>query len=254
MSNFSAPILLTSSVTPYDKTVKLVNPEERILYTIESIGEWLKIAPDAKYVICDGSNFNFEEIVKREFPGALIECLFFLNDPKIIEVKGKGYGEGEIIKYALENSIFLKSADFFVKCTGKLWVNNYYQCIKNFTGVFLCQAYFKDVFSFKKTSLKYIDTRFYVLKKDFYEKYFLNAHYSLSIELGYGIEESFRDIALKNDLKNFLFKVTPRISGVGGGSGNYYKISYRRRLKDALRIYILKGSPRYKDLFSDSFS
>ncbi len=252
MNKFPPPILLTSSVIPHDKTVKLIDPDARINYTIESIREWLKIAPDSQYVICDGSNFNFEEIVRKEFPNALIECLFFLNDQKLIEVRGKGYGEGEIIKYALEYSHTLKESDVFVKCTGKLWVANYFRCIKNFTGDFLCQAYFKDVFSVKQTSLKYIDTRFYVFKKDFYVKYFLNAHDDLSIESGYGIEESFTDIALKNSFKNILFDVTPRIFGVGGGSGTYYKNTHKRKLKDALKLYILKKSSSFRDLFCNS--
>lgn len=254
MNKFCPPILLTSSVIPHDKTVKLTDPDARINYTIESIREWLKISPDSKYVICDGSNFNFEEIIRKEFPNALIECLFFLNDHKLIEVRGKGYGEGEIIKHALKYSHTLKESNVFVKCTGKLWVVNYFQCIKNFTGDFFCQAYLKDVFSLKKASLRYIDTRFYIFKKDFYEKYFLNAHEHLNIELGYGIEESFRDIALKNSFKNFLFDVTPRIFGVGGGSGACYKNSFKRKLKDALRLYVLKKSPKYRDLFSNSSS
>lgn len=252
LSKFYPPILLTSSVIPHDKTVKLIDPHARINYMIESIREWLKIAPCSKYVICDGSNFNFEEIIRKEFPNASIECLFFLNDQRLIEVRGKGYGEGEIIKYALEYSHTLKESDVFVKCTGKLWVANYFQCIKNFTGDFLCQAYFKDVLSFKNTSLKYVDTRFYIFKKYFYKKYFLNAHDHLSIELGYGIEESFRDIVLKNSFQKFLFDMTPRIYGVGGGSGTYYKNSHIRKLKDALRLYLLKKSRKYRELFRDS--
>lgn len=143
----------------------------------------------------------------------------------------------------------LNDADSFVKCTGKLWVENFQGCISNTEKNFLCQAHFSNVFSLKKTTLRYIDTRFYYFKKDFYCRYFLNAHQKLSVSSGYGIEESFRDIAIKNRLNHFLINHPLRILGVGGGSGSYYKSSTHRYLKDALRIRIVKSISSYKNLF-----
>ena len=244
------PILITSSVIPHDQTVKLKDPESRIFHTIEALDQWMRIHPNGSFVLCDGSGYDFKELVSARFPLANIECLSFLNDSELVKFHGKGYGEGEIIKYALEHSRLLNDADSFIKCTGKLWVDNFWDCIKNTESNFLCQAYFTNVFSLKKTTLKYIDTRFYFFKKDFYCRHFLNAHQGLSISSGYGIEESFLDIAIKNSFTRFLFNYPVRILGVGGGSGSYYRSTARRYLKDALRLRIVRLFSSYKNLFN----
>ena len=38
--------------------------------------------------------------------------------------QGKGYGEGEIIEYALKNSAFLHSEREFIKLTGRITIEN----------------------------------------------------------------------------------------------------------------------------------
>lgn len=245
----TTPILITSSVVPHDQTVNLKDPGSRVFHTIEGLDQWLKILPNGSFVLCDGSGYDFKNIVSARFPKANIECLSFLNNGEFVKFHGKGYGEGEIIKYALRHSKLLNDAGSFIKCTAKLWVDNFRDCIKNTQSNFLCQAYFSDVFSLKKTTLKYIDTRFYFFKKDYYCKYFLDAHQGLSISSGYGIEESFRDIVVKNGLTRFLIKNPVKILGVGGGSGSYYRNSTHRYLKDKLRLQLIQLNSNYKELF-----
>lgn len=43
-----------------------------------------------------------------------IKCLYFINDPQKIAIFGKGFGEGQIIYYALYHPKFLQYEDFFV--------------------------------------------------------------------------------------------------------------------------------------------
>ena len=69
------PILLTSSAIVMDDTVILKNPDERISYTVESIEKWLGVHSDTQLVICDGSGYDFSEIVSSRFPNRSIECL-----------------------------------------------------------------------------------------------------------------------------------------------------------------------------------
>ena len=161
------PILLTSSVIAMDSSVALKSQESRIFHTLESIGKWGEISPNNQFVICDGSGFDFSPLLKEHFPNLNIESIYFMNDGDLIKKHGKGYGEGEIIRYALEHSQFLQKTDWFVKCTAKLWVNNFMSCLKQWNGEFVCKAFFANVFSFKTTSLEYIDTRFYISKKSF---------------------------------------------------------------------------------------
>ena len=138
------PILLTSSVKVMDSSVKLNNPNLRTQYTIESISEWINIDPNIPIVICDGSGFDFTDTVKSRFPLANIECIFFDNDAKQVKKHGKGYGEGEIIRYAIKHSKLMNDSEAFIKCTAKLWVANFDQCLSQWNNQFMCSAYFLE--------------------------------------------------------------------------------------------------------------
>jgi len=244
------PLLLTSNVTPMDLSGRLNDPALRIKYTLESVGEWLLREPKLRIVICDGSGFDFSSLIKSTFPMANIECLSFMNDSMQIVRHGKGFGEGEIIRYAINHSKLLQETEVFMKCTAKLWASNIQECLSQWNGQFLCNAYFSDVFSFKKTKIKFLDTRFYIIKKDVYIQYFLDAHFNS----GYGpdkknIEYVFLDVMTNNEMKAILFSIPPIICGVGGGSGKYYKRGSLRIIKDRLRSRIARSSPKYKKLF-----
>jgi hypothetical protein len=244
------PILLTSSVIVMDQSVHLKDEKLRIFHTLESIKKWLDISPKNKYVLCDGSGFDFSSLVAEHFPNANIECIFFNNDPALIEVHGKGFGEGEIIRHALEYSKTLRESKWFAKCTAKLWVDNFLECAEEWNGNFLCQAFFSNVFSFKKSRIEYIDTRFYLVNTNFYKAFFSRAHIGIGGVGGISIENKFLEISIGEHLSGFLFKVAPIVCGVGGGSGKYYKDSKIRRLKEKLRSRLISHNSKYKTLFN----
>ena len=93
------PILLTFSVKVSAPHTKLVDEEDRIAFTIESIERWLFLDGNLRLVLCDGSNYDFSKIVSEKFPRANIECLHFQNNRDLVSLYGKGFGEGEIINY-----------------------------------------------------------------------------------------------------------------------------------------------------------
>ncbi|MBU3590753.1 hypothetical protein ICN11_01790 [Polynucleobacter sp. 78F-HAINBA] len=243
------PILLTSSVTAMDQSVQLKDEKLRVFHTLESIQKWLDISPQNKYVLCDGSGFDFSLLVLERFPGANIECISFSNDPDLIRLHGKGYGEGEIIRYALEHSKTLLQSQWFVKCTAKLWVDNFLECIQSWNGHFVCQAFFSNVFSFKKSQLEYVDTRFYMIDKDFYVNHLSKAHIGIGGPSGIGIEERFLEMVTREKLSRFLFEIPPVVCGMGGGSGKYYKDSRVRRLKERFRAWLVSQNSEFKLLF-----
>lgn len=243
------PILLSSSVVPTDKDVKLGDPGERLFHTLESIAEWLKHSERVRLVVCDGSGFNFADVVAKKFPNAEIECLAFVNDRERVLKQGKGYGEGEIVKYAVENSRFIRQSGVFAKCTGKLWVENFVRCLDAWRGPFMGKAHFDNVFSLRPTRMAYFDTRFYMVEVGFYKKYFMDAHLAVGGNSGLSIEDCFMEIVVSQQMKHILFREQPIICGVGGGSGKYYKNSALRRLKDCLRAWLVRNSPRYAALF-----
>lgn len=243
------PVLITSSVIAMDSSVNLKNAELRVRYTLEGLEKWLAISPKISIVICDGSGYDFSKKILEHFPEANIESLYFENDLKSIQMYGKGFGEGEIINYAIKHSKVLKSADWFCKCTAKLWVDNFFECISSWNEQFLCKAYFSNVFSFKKTRLEYIDTRFYLVNKDFYIKHFSLLHMNLDESKISSIEDQFCDAVTHPLMHGVMFTIQPVICGMGGGSGKYYNNSLARRVKERLRLMLVKNQSVYKNFF-----
>jgi hypothetical protein len=244
------PVLLTSSVIAHDTGVLLKNKDERIRLALQSVERWLKIDPNISIVLCDGSSFDFSRLIAEEFPNAQIECLNFENDQDLVKKYGRGYGEGEIVRYALNHSKSIMTSGCFVKCSSMLWVENFKKCAQYWNGRFLCKGVFINVFSiFKKTKLSYVDTRFYIVSNSFYRQHFENAHFQIDRALGHGLENCFHDIVLKDDIRRSLFNVAPIICGVGGGIGAYYKNSLKRRLKETLRLEIVRTNKSFTDLF-----
>lgn len=247
----SAPvILLTSSAFAFDLTVQLKSHELRVFHTLESVQQWLRICPTAKLVICDGSGFDFSELIRTRFPGADIECLAFLNDQERVRVQGKGFGEGEIIKYALAHSESMQSSPSFTKCTGKLWVENYHDCMREWTKGLLCFGYFKDVFSLRPTVLDYIDTRFYVVDRDFYRRFLSEAHQKVGGQWVEGIEQRFLEVVLEHKLTGVLMTTVADVRGVGGAAGTYFKTGLRRELKSKLRLALVRRDRSFAHLFN----
>lgn len=245
------PILLTSSVVAHDKGVRLQDPAERARLAVESIQWWRTIAPRNPLVLCDGSGFDFHSTISALPGSGPVECLHFHNEVSLVKQYGRGYGEGEIVRHAIEHSELIQSARCFAKCTSKLWVENFDECIQQWNGDLLLKGVFNHVFSPQSsTELAYIDTRFYVVSLDTYWRFFVHAHHIIRTEDGYGLEESFRDIFLRNRLRGRLMCPPPTICGVGGGTGVYYKNTPVRRFKEKLRYALVKRNPLFKGWFS----
>ena len=213
-----AIILITSCVKVSAKRTKLTDKQKRIKLTLQSLKKWKKIAKGNKIVICDGSNYDFTEDCKKKFKDNDIECLYFQNNYRSVKKFGKGFGEGEIIKFALKNSVFLKQADFFAKCTGRLWVDNFKELLRTWNGVFQCN------FILKRNKFKIlikpqrVDTRFYIVKKRFYYKYLLHSYKNVRDEQFNFLEhEFFKSIfKIKKCVGSYLFKQRPIIMGTSG--------------------------------------
>lgn len=243
------PILLTSCVYVSDDTVTLKSAEDRVNFTLESIKEWLTILPNAKIVICDNSEFDFSELIKEKFPNEKIECLCFLGDRSAVKVNGKGYGEGEIIEYALKKSKFILNAGCFTKCTARLWVKNYRYFLNQWNQKCIFKPVFKNVFSVNLTKLDQIDTRFYIVSTEFYLKYLADANKKINPLTPYGIEEIFLQIVLEKNLKNIFCLRYPEIHGVSGASGRSYRNSLKKNIKENFKYFLMRLNPRFRDLF-----
>jgi len=234
------PLLLTSCVITSAPFTRLTDTNKRIELTIHSIKEWIRIQPEIKIVICDGSDYDFSHITNKLFPASNIECLYFQNDIDSVILYGKGYGEGEIINYAVKNSQLIKDADFFTKCTAKLWVNNYNNCLNSWNGTFKCDCNCTNIKSINNIEIGYIDTRFYLVSKSFYNKYLATTHLNVNDLNDQPLERCFRDAIIKHNINNFIFPTLPIIKGVAGSTEVNYGYTLKQIIEDKIRRTALK--------------
>jgi len=100
-----------------------------------------------------------------------VEQVYYLQDNSLVIQKGKGYGEGALIQFALQNSRFLKEADHFFKCTGKVYCRNFLQIFKMIEQNNIQNIFWRDVFN-----PAMMDTRFFYVSKKFCTESLLPAY------------------------------------------------------------------------------
>jgi hypothetical protein len=229
------PILLTSAIRVAAPFTKLSDTPERMAATIRALSYWMTMCRDAEFVLCDGSGFD----LSRELAAApsidiqRVEVITFENDRDEVKTKGKGYGEGQITKYALEHSSILNSAKSFAKCTGKLWVDNFWSCRRAYNGT----AGF-TFFGFR--SVVAVDTRFFIVRKDFFEENLLESYVGCDDSRGKFLENVYLDSLDTVDRKRWMLTVFPQIRGISGTSGKEYRSSRLKQLGKTLAVRVLR--------------
>lgn len=187
----------------------------RLEATLISIRQWIKLGVD-KIVFCDGSGFNIYPYINDELISNNIdfESIYFLNDIDCVKKLGKGYGEGEIIKYALQNSDLIKKYPTFAKCTSKLWAINFSDIWPKYNGQF--QANFDGLFRPKT-----VDTRFYIINKEFYIKTFINSYNQVNDKDGNYLEVVFLSEIKLLSLIDWVSVPHIRIAGLSGSTSKF---------------------------------
>lgn len=123
-------ILLTASVNVRNViNTKLQDSEIRKAHYIEAILYYLNNT-QFNIVFCENTNTNFYDEIDIKDKNKRLEYLYFNGNSQSI-FKGKAYGEMMIIKYALENSIFLRNSKYIIKITGRIIVSNINNIVSN---------------------------------------------------------------------------------------------------------------------------
>ena len=233
------PLIITSAVHPSDQHVALSSSKARVEHTLSAIGQWLQLAPKLPIVLCDGSGFDFSPIIASRFPNNQIECLVFLNDGAAVRLRGKGYGEGEIMRHALMHAKLLIDAHFFAKCTSKLWVGNFHDCLKQWNGRLMFQAKISNILKFKPLIFRHIDTRFYMMNRDLYLRDFQQAYWKVDDAADHSLEHCFREVIQHQQMQGFLSPTPFCIYGYSGTTGDFFEMSRRTYLTERFKLAVL---------------
>jgi hypothetical protein len=233
------PLLITTAIEVTAPLTKMSDPKQRLEATLIAFEHWLRVDSVETIVVVDGSDFEYGDQLRElgKTSHKRIEFLRFRADDQRTKAKGKGYAEGEIVAHALSRSETLRGCDYFAKCTGKHWVENYSHCLAAFDGKFQCAVN-------GKWEIETLDTRIYFASREFWLKELAKAHLRVDDTNGYFLEHSYLDRLREIGYRGVTLAVPPIVLGrSGSGDFDYPRMSsyryFSRRLRYAIfrRIY-----------------
>ena len=227
-------ILVTGTLVPQAGVfaLQLTDREKRIAEYVESLRKLRSLKVADKVVFCENSGDpQAADHVKKQLEGwKNLEILSFNGNTEKVMQYGKGYGEGEIIEYALKNSRFLKGESEFVKLTGRIEVKNLDTILSKMKPGLL---YFDPVKIFGKD--KQIDTKLYKLSKKVYEEHFLKLYTQVRDQDGIFIEHLFWSCLKESGLAFQNMPEYPRFQGKSGSVGvSYGTTEWKYQIKNIL--------------------
>ena len=215
-------VLITTANKPPKDTpsLQMTNVAMRYVTAKASVFFWAAHGIE-KIVIADatgGCLLNDEEVSLLKQIGVDVEQISYCQNEGLIKSQGKGYGEGALIKFALENSILLRSENNFFKCTGKVYCRNFKTVLQminenNIQNIFWRHLGEGDLLQ------PWVDMRFFYTTKKFCEENLIPA-YQNSDDHKANIE--FLCFNVLNEKLQTAKALRPLLSGFSGGTGKEY--------------------------------
>ncbi len=170
-----------------------------------------------KIVIADATGqtlLNDADLLLLSQMNVQVEQIHYEQDTAAILELGKGYGEGELIKFALENSVFLQDQPDFYKCTGKVYC-------RNFSAIsgFILKNNIKNIF-WKDAFNNFIDTRFFYTSNIFCTTHILPAYKKVNDKINFWAEHSIFEMARQELVRQNSPR--PLLTGFSGSNDQLY--------------------------------
>lgn len=250
------PLLITASLdvgkTPF---VALSATSDRIEAHMQGLLSWLRDPSIERVVFAKNCEARMRSEVLVETARNYGKELEFVqvSASKRTMILGKGYGEGDLIRQALEKSDLLKGADDFIKVTGKLFCPGARGIFSGEgEGEFFVSREFSaqsinairkklsplygskrgsDAMGFLKRRMKIpwgivasapgglVDTRLYRVNKAFYLRSLGQSYRRVQDALGYTLERAFYDDLMGRTSSLRILEISPVIIGTSGSLG-----------------------------------
>lgn len=230
-------LVMTGCISPPAQVVKLCvrDKDYREQQYIQAICFYIENTAIKNIVFCDNSAHPLNEMLckKAREKRKNFEWLSFQGNTKKTEEFGKGYGEGEILEYAINNSKLINNCKYMAKVTGRLRLLN----IDNVLRLLFSSPYHFSSFLDKANHL-FVDTRFFVVETDCFRDEFLLAYKNVNDSNGYIYEYAIADIIQKERIKYRSFPLALNIAGDSGSSGYSYQWTQKMLLKKTIPLFI----------------
>lgn len=207
-----AVILLTGCINPNGMPfTQLTDASERQKQYVDAIHYYFNNT-DCKIVFCENSNTDISTLFKNEQDR--LEILTFAGNQD--KQRGKGYGETEIIEYALHHSSFIQDGSIIIKITGRLIITNICQILKSLK----CKHDF--VTCLFHSNLKFADSRIICGTTTFYKEFLKNKG-CINDYKSIFFEHILASTVLESSVCFIPFAEEPLIRGISGTTGELYQ-------------------------------
>jgi hypothetical protein len=219
----SQTVLITTATTPPDGVpfLQMTNVAARYLTAKAALFFWAGQGIE-KIVVADATGqclLNEEELTLLKQMNVEVEQIHYQQNHDLIKLKGKGYGEGLLIQFALENSEFLKNQTSFFKCTGKVFCRNFDEIRRLIEHNGVTNIFWRHLQAGTEQR-PWADMRFFYATKDFCEKYLVPAYLKTDDRKLEVAEQFCFDIL--NEHLAVAKTIRPLLSGFAGWTGKMY--------------------------------
>lgn len=167
------PILLTATIAPPSLPgLGALDPGQRWTQYEVALRFWILRRNVSAVVFCENSGYAVDYAPITNLAarlGKTLEVMTYSGNEGAL-TKGRGYGEGEIIRHALVHSVTLSNYPGFFKATGRLMVTNF-NLLEWMTRIHPVVMSERSAFDHG-----WVDTRFYKMDRQFYMDHLLNVH------------------------------------------------------------------------------
>ena len=217
--NASSLVLITTATKPPDgvHALEMTNVAKRKVTAKAAIFFWSALGVK-KIIVADATGQTLleeSEVLLLNNMEVEIEQIEYLQDNRLVIQKGKGYGEGALIKYALQKSQLLKNENSFFKCTGKVYCRNFAEIFDLIQTNNIKNIFWRDAL---KSST--IDTRFFYVSKDFCNNVLLPVFESIDDKNNTTMEHAVMNAARQRMIQGT--SIRPMLSGFSGGMDKPY--------------------------------
>lgn len=225
--------IITGTIRPSPKMHQLIlrDENERLRQYEESIRFFLCSGAFSKVVFCENSNYGTEMLSRlwkvAKSNGVELELLSFQGNIAESCIHGKGYGEGEIMKYVFLHSRIASIEPYFVKITGRLKVDN-------IRDIAMRMGQNRTYFNIpNRTRRDIYDTRIYGMTVRQFKELFMDGYSQVMDEQGIFLETVYTRILRDNFIPVTNFPRYPRLVGISGSGGLIYNYTeWKCKIKD----------------------
>jgi len=215
-------LLLTASIDPKVSNTPMTfitDPEIRLSQYRSTLQKMIHSRSFGKIVFCENTNYAVDFADEKKLANNCdveLELIRFKGSHEKIKKQGKGYGEGEIIEYAIQNSTLMSKEHYFFKLTGRVQIKNIKKLLSHTDK--------KQLFIKYNAAEDKVDTRFFGCSIAFYKKHLLEAYKEVN-----DLEGNYLEIAFFRKLKPLkrnlsVFGYYPKYLGLAGSTGQSYRM------------------------------